>query len=138
MNKFWAVNGGDTQQFTIYIITQVVLMQVWETSVHFAVIVWLDACFRRHSFDVIYWFYWLSFFVICILWKGFVHILLCVFLFSFSNKTFTYIKKNERNTIRFWVHRFSPVCSKATCFVRSHIFAFLITVLDNLVFPFSL
>ena len=36
-----------------------------------------------------------TYFVICILWKGIVHILFCVILFSLSNKIF-YLKKKKK------------------------------------------
>jgi hypothetical protein len=56
-------------------------------------------------------------------------------LFIFLSKP-----KNESKAIRCSVHQsfhhFAP--SKVTCFVRSHILDFLITVLDHLVLPFFL
>lgn len=63
---------------------------------HFANFLWLHAHSRRPPLDAFCWIYWLSL-CDCILWKGLVHILLCVFLFSFFNNFFLLIKKRRKD-----------------------------------------
>ena len=53
-------------------------------------IVWLDAWLRQRPFHAFCWCFLLPLYLICILWRGFVHIVLCVIPFSFSNQTCTY------------------------------------------------
>ena len=53
-------------------------------------IVWLDAWLRQRPFHAFCWCLLLPLYVICILWRGFVHIVLCVIPFSFSNQTCNY------------------------------------------------
>ena len=53
-------------------------------------IVCLDAWLRQRPFHAFCWCLLLPLYVICILWRGFVHIVLCVIPFSFSNQTCNY------------------------------------------------
>lgn len=73
---------------------------------HFADFLWLHARSRQPPLDVFCWIYWLCL-CDCILWKWIVHILLCVFLFSFSNNIFLLIKKKKGkiNATIFAVHQ---------------------------------